>query len=89
MTSNAKVYVGRYVGDLGAYRKALTLVKGGNQATIEVGHINRGQSFDVEFLVNRYNKADAVVDLAAPGVHLRRMSAPVLERELRGFVTLA
>ena len=80
--NDANVYVGRYIGDLGVYRQKLSLEKRGNVATIGVKHINRGQSFEVEFLVGNYNTADVVVDMAEPGVDLRRLSSVRLEEGL-------
>ena len=75
----ASVYVGRYVGDLGAYRQKLRLIKSDNVAELAVAHINPGQSVEVEFLVGRYESGHFTVDLAEPGVTLRLARALILE----------
>ncbi|HUT72881.1 MAG TPA: hypothetical protein VMW89_19595 [Desulfatiglandales bacterium] len=82
---DAKVYVGRYIGDLGVYRKKLSLEKMDNVATLEIAHINKGQSFEVEFLVGQYQVGDIVVDMAEPGVSLKRVSSFRLEAGLGKF----
>jgi len=82
---DAKVYVGRYIGDLGVYRQKLSLQKHDNVSTIGVKHINRGQSFEVEFLVGNYHPGDVIVDMAEPGVDLRRLSNVHLEEGLGRF----
>ncbi len=77
--SNAKVHVGRYLGELGAYRQALHLEKTGNSANLNIQHINPKQSFEVEFLVGNYHSGDFNVDLSAPGVILQRTDLATLE----------
>lgn len=76
---SAKANVGRYLGDLGVYRKSLHLQKNGNVATLDVSHINKGQSFEVEFLVSGYKAGDFAVDMAAPGVTLKQTDQLSLE----------
>ena len=76
---NAKANVGRYLGDLGVYRKSLHLQKNGNVATLDVSHINKGQSFEVEFLLSGYRTGDFAVDMAAPGVTLKQTDHLTLE----------
>ncbi|MFH2099415.1 MAG: hypothetical protein ABIJ95_07900, partial [Pseudomonadota bacterium] len=61
---SAKVYVGRYIGDLGVYQSKLSLYKHDNEAIIKVRHINCGQFFEVEFLVGNYQSGGVVVDMA-------------------------
>ena len=70
---NAQLYVGRYVGDLGAYRDALHLEKNDNNASLTIKHINSKQSIEVEFLVGHYNLGDITVDMAAPGIILKKV----------------
>lgn len=82
---SAKVYVGRYIGDLGVYRKKLSLQKKDNVATIEIAHINKSQSFEVEFLVGHYRAGDLAVDMAEPGVQLKQVTAVRLEVGLGRF----
>lgn len=82
---NAKVYVGRYIGDLGVYRKKLSLEKMDNIAFLEIAHINKGQSFEVEFLVGQYQVGDIFVDMAEPGVILKRATSVGLETGLGRF----
>jgi hypothetical protein len=77
--TNAKAQVGRYLGDLGVYKEALHLQKNGNVATIDIKHINKGQSFEVEFLVSGYKHGDFSVDMAAPGVMLKQTDQLSLE----------
>jgi len=79
---HSEVYLGRYLGELGVYREALTLDKSKNRATLAVQHINRGQSFEIEFLVGNYHSGDFSVDMAEPGVVLREVSSIKLEKEL-------
>lgn len=79
----AEVYVGRYLTELGVYREALTLDKRANLATLTVQHINRGQSFEIEFLVGNYHAGDFTADMAKSGVTLREVSSLKLEKELR------
>jgi len=82
---NAKVYVGRYIGDLGVYRKKLSLAKIDNVATLEIAHINKGQSFEVEFLVGQYQIGDVYVDMAESGITLKRSTNLRLEAGLGRF----
>ena len=76
---NAKAHVGRYIGNLGVYRQSLHLEKNGNVATLDISHINNGQSFEVEFLVAGYKAGDFSVDMAAPGVTLKQTDQLSLE----------
>lgn len=76
---DARVYVGRYLGDLGVYRQALRLEKQENTAALRISHINRAQSFEMEFLVGHYHAGDFSVDMAEPGVLLKRVSRLWLE----------
>ena len=64
----ARVYVGRYIGDLGVFRKKLKLEKHETTATLEIMHINPAQEFEVEFLVSKYRHDHFTVDMAEPGI---------------------
>lgn len=86
---DSKVHVGRYLGELGEYRKALNLEKSGNSAALEIQHINSKQNFEVEFLVTNYQSGDFAVDLAAPGVSLQRTDIATLEASKGIFKSLA
>lgn len=77
--ANAVAHVGRYIGDLGVYRHSLHLEKNRNVATLDITHINNGQSFEVEFLVAGYKAGDFSVDMAAPGVTLKQTDQLSLE----------
>lgn len=76
---DAVAHVGRYLGDLGVYRQSLHLEKNRNVATLNIAHINNGQSFEVEFLVAGYRSGDFSVDMAAPGVTLKQTDQLSLE----------
>jgi hypothetical protein len=76
---NAVAHVGRYLGNLGVYRQSLHLEKNRNVATLDIAHINNGQSFEVEFLVAGYRPGDFCVDMAAPGVTLKQTDQLSLE----------
>lgn len=71
----ARVYVGRYIGNLGLYREKLKLSKQENSATLRIAHINPQQKFELEFLVGKYRPDEFSVDMAEPGVTLKRESA--------------
>lgn len=68
----ARVYVGRYVGDLGVYRDALKLEKTRNKASLSIGHMNKGQVLELEFLVSNYEPGGFSADMAEPEVELRQ-----------------
>lgn len=76
---SAVAHVGRYLGELGVYRQSLHLEKNKNIATLDIAHINNGQSFEVEFLVAGYRAGDFSVDMAASGVTLKQTDQLSLE----------
>lgn len=79
---DSSVNVGRYIGDLGAFRNALELEKSANSATLSVTHINKGQSFEVEFLVGNYSKGSIYVDMSKAGVSIEKITALKMEQGL-------
>lgn len=68
----AKVYVGRYVGDLGVYQDALKLEKTPNESSLSIDHMNKGQVLELEFLVSNYDPGEFSADMAEPEVELRK-----------------
>lgn len=57
-----------------------------NAATLVIAHINSGQSFEVEFLVDQYQPGNIIVDMAEAGVELKKLTNVRLEQ---GLVRLA
>ena len=77
--SGSNLHVGRYIGDLGVYQEVLQLEKGFETASLAIKHINRRQVVEVEFLVSGYSTGEFRVDLAAPGVELRKTDLATIE----------
>jgi hypothetical protein len=79
---SATAHVGQIVGDIGVYKDKLKMTKDGSKASIEIGHINKGQSFEVEFLVGKYNLGNVKADMAAFGIELKQTEKFQLEAGL-------
>ncbi len=78
----ATAHVGQIVGEVGVYKDELKMSRDGNKAEIEINYINKGQSFEVEFLVGKYIRGDVCVDMAAPGVEFKQADKVQLEAAL-------
>lgn len=65
----------RATSDLGEYSKKISWATETDRFHLNVGFINPGTYFELEILLSNYERGNADVDLALPGVEIKRQQA--------------
>lgn len=79
----AKIIQRNIVGTTREYKKVIEIVEeSNNEIGINVAYMNPGQSFDIEFLLNKYILRSIDIDAAKPRLTIKRQTLVTLDTEI-------
>jgi len=70
---DTKLHFEKLICDSQSYLETINIIRNSNNLQLNLNHINKGKSFEIDFILSNYIKGGISIELAEPGVELKNI----------------
>ncbi len=68
-----KLHFEKLICDSKSYEDTIEITRSINFVKLDIGHLNKGQTFEIDFILSNHTKGEIQVELAEPGVMIKKI----------------